>query len=162
MRRASLREREYFFFFFFRNFSGNLRLGCMLVYSLKINIFHFWGCRMNYYWDEHCGEIEGLVWGITHLKTFTRTFTSFPSELTRQTRISISLTNVRAHITLCLEDYISINKQLGFLRSFWILAFSLKARPRGSGLSDSLKVLVLGWLGKTAIFNERVRRMPSV
>lgn len=25
---------------------------------------------MNYYWDEHCGEIEGLVWGITHVKTF--------------------------------------------------------------------------------------------
>ena len=32
-------------------------LGC---YSLKINIFHFWGCKVNYSWDEHCGEIEGF------------------------------------------------------------------------------------------------------
>lgn len=158
-------------------FTWNLRaglhagLGC---YSLKINIFHFWGCRMNYYWDEHCGEIEGLVWGITHLKTFTRTFTSFPLELTQWTWISVFHTTVRAHIihfvlktmshsnrrTRCTRVDTTTNN-FEFIRSLTMLIcfLGLVLWVRATTCS---KVLMLGQLGKAALFNEHVQRMPTM
>lgn len=151
--------------------------GCMLVWGVihwKINIFHFWGCRMNYYWDEHCGEIEGLVWGITHLKTFTRTFTSFPLELTQWTWISVFLTTVRAHIihfilktmshsirrTRCTRVDTTTNN-FEFIRSLTMLIcfLGLVLWVRATTCS---KVLMLGQLGKAALFNEHVQRMPTM